>query len=196
MSCLRKDRWLCGGTEMPIDYEKEYDNRARVPEHPEIFARWEAETKAYRAAAAWRATGHFLRALQAPDHRHVPGQGRGQRRAARAVHPWRLVALARSCHVQPACQGPERPRRRRRGRRLRSRARTVPIATIIEQMRAAVLFLWRKHKKRIFVYGHSAGGHLDRLHGGDRLEDARSRARRPIWCRPAIRFPAYSIWRR
>jgi len=26
-------------TSMPIDLEKEYDNRARVPEHPEIFAR-------------------------------------------------------------------------------------------------------------------------------------------------------------
>ena len=23
-----------------IDYEAEYDNRARVPEHPQIFARW------------------------------------------------------------------------------------------------------------------------------------------------------------
>ena len=23
-----------------IDYETEYNNRARVPEHPQIFARW------------------------------------------------------------------------------------------------------------------------------------------------------------
>jgi arylformamidase len=36
----------------------------------------------------------------------------------------------------------------------------VSIADIIEQMRTACLFLWRKHKKRIFVCGHSAGGHL------------------------------------
>ena len=28
---------------MTIDYEIEYDNRARVPEHPEVFARWERE---------------------------------------------------------------------------------------------------------------------------------------------------------
>jgi arylformamidase len=27
-------------------------------------------------------------------------------------------------------------------------------------MRAACVFLWRKYKKRITVYGHSAGGHL------------------------------------
>ena len=27
-------------------------------------------------------------------------------------------------------------------------------------MRAACLYLWRKHKQRMFVFGHSAGGHL------------------------------------
>ena len=32
---------------MPIDYEVEYNNRARVPEHPQIFAGWERD--------AWRA---------------------------------------------------------------------------------------------------------------------------------------------
>ena len=36
----------------------------------------------------------------------------------------------------------------------------VSIADIIEQMRAACLYLWRKRRQRIFVYGHSAGGHL------------------------------------
>jgi arylformamidase len=36
----------------------------------------------------------------------------------------------------------------------------VSIATIIEQMRAACLTLWRQQRKRILVYGHSAGGHL------------------------------------
>ena len=36
----------------------------------------------------------------------------------------------------------------------------VTIADIIEQMRAACLMLWRKRRQRVFVYGHSAGGHL------------------------------------
>lgn len=36
---------------MPIDYEAEYNNRARVPEHPEIFARWTREAEDYRAEA-------------------------------------------------------------------------------------------------------------------------------------------------
>jgi len=34
---------------MPVDYEAEYNNRARVPEHPEIFARWAREAEDYRA---------------------------------------------------------------------------------------------------------------------------------------------------
>ena len=36
---------------MPIDYEVEYNNRARVPEHAEIFARWQREAADYRAKA-------------------------------------------------------------------------------------------------------------------------------------------------
>src|SRR5208283_1103553 len=32
-----------------IDYETEYNNRARVPEHPEIFACWTREAEDYRA---------------------------------------------------------------------------------------------------------------------------------------------------
>ena len=39
-------------------------------------------------------------------------------------------------------------------------ARIVSIADIIGQMRTACLMLWRKRRQRIFVYGHSAGGHL------------------------------------
>ena len=33
---------------MSIDLEKEYNNRARVPEHPAIIASWAAQSKAYR----------------------------------------------------------------------------------------------------------------------------------------------------
>src|SRR4051794_15437107 len=34
-----------------IDYEAEYNNRARVPEHGEIFARWTRQAAAYRDQA-------------------------------------------------------------------------------------------------------------------------------------------------
>ena len=33
-----------------IDYETEYNNRKRVPEHPEIIAGWARDAAAYRAA--------------------------------------------------------------------------------------------------------------------------------------------------
>ena len=36
----------------------------------------------------------------------------------------------------------------------------VGIADIIEQMRRACAFLWQRYSRRIFVVGHSAGGHL------------------------------------
>ena len=32
-----------------LNYEAEYDNRARVPEHAEIFLRWAREAENYRA---------------------------------------------------------------------------------------------------------------------------------------------------
>ena len=32
-----------------VDYEAEYNNRARVPEHAEIFPRWAREAENYRA---------------------------------------------------------------------------------------------------------------------------------------------------
>ena len=32
-----------------VDYEAEYNNRARVPEHAEIFLRWAGEAEDYRA---------------------------------------------------------------------------------------------------------------------------------------------------
>src|SRR5690606_17891551 len=37
---------------------------------------------------------------------------------------------------------------------------SVSIADIITQTRHAMLALWRKHRKRMLVTGHSAGGHL------------------------------------
>ncbi len=34
------------------------------------------------------------------------------------------------------------------------------LAEIIEQMRAATLFPWKRFGQRMMVFGHSAGGHL------------------------------------
>jgi arylformamidase len=142
-----------------IDYEKEYDNRARVPEHPEIFARWQRETEAYRAAAH----GGELAVAYGPSPRQTldlfPAKGDDATAPLalfihggwwRSLDPSMFSQMAKGANgngVSVAVAGYDL-------------CPQVTIATIVEQMRAACLWLWRKRGKRIFVYGHSAGGHL------------------------------------
>src|SRR5262245_65870934 len=43
---------MCAGERrMPIDFEAEYNIRARIPEHPQIFAQWARDAEDYRAQA-------------------------------------------------------------------------------------------------------------------------------------------------
>jgi arylformamidase len=144
---------------MSIDYEKEYDNRGRVPEHPDIFVRWNREAKAYRAQSHDAQIG----LKYGPSPRQTvdlfPGHGGGaDAPLALFIHGgwWRsldpsafsqLAAGPNAHGVDVAIVGYDL-------------CPHVTIATIIEQMRAACLYLWRQHKKRFVVYGHSAGGHL------------------------------------
>jgi arylformamidase len=140
-----------------IDYEKEYDNRGRIPEHPEIFARWASETEAYRKAA----TGAQLGLKYGPSPRqsvdYFPAKD-ANAPLAMFIHGGWWRSLDPSMFSQMA-KGPN-------GNGISvavvgyDLCPQVSIATIIEQMRAACLYLWRQHKRRIFVYGHSAGGHL------------------------------------
>ncbi len=142
---------------MAVDYEKEYDNRARVPEHPQIFARWDAEAKAYRDARkdaqiglkygpSARQTIDFFPAgdASAPLAMFIHG---GWWRALSPVSFSQMAKGLNSSGIDVAVAGYDL-------------CPTVSIATITEQMRAACLSLWRTHGKRITVYGHSAGGHL------------------------------------
>jgi arylformamidase len=143
----------------PIDYETEYDNRGRVPEHPEIFARWASEAAAYRAAARGAefalaygpSPRQIIDLFLAKDDDHMTP-------LALFIHGgwWRSLEPAMFSQL---AAGPNA-----RGLTVAVAGYDfcpqVSIATIIEQMRAACLWLWRKYRKRIFVYGHSAGGHL------------------------------------
>jgi arylformamidase len=146
---------------MPIDYEAEYNNRARVPEHPEIFARWAREAEDYRAEAMKErraelglSYGSSLRqfidlfsarhAVTAPLALFIHGG------YWRSLDPSLFSHMARGLNahdVTVAVVGydlcPE-----------------VTIAEIIEQIRHACLFLWLRTGQRMMIYGHSAGGHL------------------------------------
>ncbi|MBS0249089.1 MAG: alpha/beta hydrolase [Proteobacteria bacterium] len=142
---------------MAVDYEKEYDNRARVPEHPQIFAQWERDAKAYREAA----TGAELGAKYGPSPRqtidYFPAKAADAPLAMfihggwwRSLSPASFSQMAKGANangVSVAVVGYDL-------------CPTVSISTIAEEMRAACLTLWRQHKKRIVVFGHSAGGHL------------------------------------
>jgi arylformamidase len=146
---------------MTIDYEVEYNNRARVPEHPQIFARWAREAEDYRAQAMQERRaelglmyGSTLRQfidlfaprpeVTAPLALFIHGG------YWRSLDPSLFSHMARglTAHgVTVAVVGydlcPE-----------------VTIAEIIEQIRHACLFLWLRTGQRMMIYGHSAGGHL------------------------------------
>jgi arylformamidase len=146
---------------MTIDYEVEYNNRARVPEHPQIFARWARDAEDYcsqamqeRRAELGLMYGSTLRQfidlfaprpeVTAPLALFVHGG------YWRSLDPSLFSHMARGLNahgVAVAVVGydlcPE-----------------VTIADIIEQIRHACLFLWLRTGQRMMIYGHSAGGHL------------------------------------
>jgi arylformamidase len=141
-----------------MDLEAEYNNRARVPEHPRHIEGWA------RDAAAWRAA--CPRATLGLDY----GPGERQRidlfePAADAQAPlalfihggyWKALDRGFASHCA-------------RGPNGRGIAVAVPgydlcpgvtIAEIVAEMRAAALFLWRRRGQRMLAMGHSAGGQL------------------------------------
>lgn len=144
-----------------MDYEAEYNNRARVPEHAEIFLRWAREAENYRAdmlkegrAELGLAYGDTPR--QCVDL-FVPQAG-GSAPLALFVHGgyWRSLDPSSFSHMA-------------RGLNARGIAVAVAgydlcpivtIAEIIEQIRRACVFLWQRLGRRMLVYGWSAGGHL------------------------------------
>jgi len=146
---------------MAIDWEVEYNNRARVPEHPQIFERWVRDGAAYREEAAKEGRAE-IGLKYGPSPRQTidifkPKSG-GDGPLALFIHGgyWRSLepssfsqmARGMNAHgVTVAVSGYDL-------------APQVSIGQIIGQTQQACLFLWRRFKKRIMVSGHSAGGHL------------------------------------
>jgi arylformamidase len=139
-----------------LDYEVEYNNRQRVPEHVEINARWQAASAAYRAIA--RAD---LDQAYGPAERHrydlfLAGEAnaplvvyihggywqRGDRKdyafLAQALNARGLDVALPSYGLCPA----------------------VSVMGIVAELRSFLVALWRKTGKHALLTGHSAGGHL------------------------------------
>jgi arylformamidase len=145
---------------MAIDYEAEYNNRARVPEHPEIFARWTREAAAYREATR-RGKRADLGLSYGSTERQVIDLFRPDDETGalalfihggywRSLDPSLFSHMARGLNargVMVAVAGYDLCPR-------------VTIAEIIRQTREACRFLWSRFGQRMLVYGHSAGGHL------------------------------------
>lgn len=144
-----------------LDLEVEYNNRARVPEHADIFLRWAREAEDFRA--------EMLKAGRAElglPYGDTPRQtvdlfvAEQAERAPLAifVHGGWWRSLDPSSFSQMA-------------RGLNANGTTVAvvgydlcpnvgIAAIVDQIRRACAFLWQRLDRRMLVYGHSAGGHL------------------------------------
>jgi arylformamidase len=144
-----------------MDYEAEYNNRARVPECEEIFLRWARDAENYRADTLKEGRAELGLAYGDTPRQTLDlflPQGGATAPLALFVHGgyWRSLDPSLFSHVA-------------RGLNTRGIAVAVAgydlcpivtIADIIEQMRRACAFLWQRFGGRLLVYGHSAGGHL------------------------------------
>ena len=144
-----------------LDYELEYNNRGRVKDYQQIFDRWERDGAAYREAMKPKGAEIGVRygSSERQAYDYFPGNdphpgaplavfihGGYWRSLAPSMHSW--AARGMNAHgISVAVPGYDL-------------CPTCTIADIISQTRNALLALWRKHKKRMLVTGHSAGGHL------------------------------------
>jgi arylformamidase len=136
-----------------VDYEAEYNNRARVPEHPVLMAGWTKDAAAYREQHAPR------RIVYGPGSRHTidlfAGDGKGT--IVVFIHGGYWQALDGSSFSHCA-----------RGLNAHGIDVAVPsydlcpvvtVDDIISQMRSATREL-AKFGRPLVISGHSAGGHL------------------------------------
>ena len=146
---------------MAIDYEAEYNNRVRVPEHVEIFARWTREAAAYRERMKAEENAELALAYGPSPRQKVDlffPDATGHTPLALFVHGgyWRSLDSSMHSHLAAGLNA--------RGDAVAvagyDLCPQVTIGQIVNQIRTACLFLWRRFGQRLMVYGHSAGGHL------------------------------------
>ena len=143
-------------TERAIDFEAEYNNRARVPDHGVFIDGWHNDAAAYRATAACEL-----------DLSYGPGS------ATASISSIRIKATGRWCCSSMAATGrlSTSPRQatsrgvpicavsRSRCRAIRWRPKRTS-AEIVGRIEQAADFVARRMQRPLIVAGHSAGGHL------------------------------------
>ena len=139
-----------------IDYEAQYNNRKRVPEHVEINERWSMLATAYRLAGETELNRPYgSRERQRYDLFHAADKDaplvvyihggywqRGDRKdysfVARELNAQGITVAIPSYSLCPA----------------------VSVMEIGDEIQQCLAALWKHTKKRPTVIGHSAGGHL------------------------------------
>lgn len=139
-----------------MDLEYEYNMRQRVPEHPRIIAQWEQDAAGFRRSA--RAEYDLAYGARPRNRVDVFWPAKDMGAVALFIHGgyWRSFDKGFFSHMA-------------RGLNAHGVTVAVPsyslcpdvrIGDIIEEMRQLVIYLRNKFRRRIFVFGHSAGGHL------------------------------------
>lgn len=144
-------------SETTSTYEAEYNNRARVPEHPELIAGWAHDAAAYRAVASSEAGVVYG---PSPRQRYDLFRPHEMKADALAVFfhggYWQALDISFFSHMA-------------RGLNARGVAvavvgydlcPAVSIADIIGQCRYACAMLGQRFELPLVAFGHSAGGHL------------------------------------
>jgi arylformamidase len=139
------------------DYETEYNNRARVPEHPGIIAGWQADAAAYREIAPSELGVPYGAGERQRYDLFKPQESRGEA-LVMFIHGGYWQALDRGFFSHMA-----------RGLNLRG----LPVAVvgydlcpqvelghIVWEIQQAAAALWRRYGLPVVATGHSAGGHL------------------------------------
>ena len=147
--------------EMTGRNELQYNNRARIPETPEILRQWTIGSAAYRSERE-QAGRAELNVAYGTGLRHIvdmfwPEDDLGDCIVV-FIHGgyWQLFEPALFSHL---ARGPNA-----RGLAVAmigyDLCPTVELPQIVAQIHAACVFLWQRHGRRLVLTGHSAGGHL------------------------------------
>lgn len=139
------------------DYESEYNNRARVPEHPGIIAGWQADAAAYRGEAVCELGIRY---------------GEGPRQTYDLFKPQTVTSQAIVLFIHGGywqALDPSYFSHMARGLNRRG----VPVAVagydlcpqvelghIVWELQQAAAAIWRQFNLPVVAAGHSAGGHL------------------------------------
>jgi arylformamidase len=145
---------------MAVDNSAAYNNRAAVADFPIIVAQWERDAAAYRDMMAKDGRAELGIRFGPSERQYIDLFKSKDDDAPLAlfIHGgyWRAMSPKEHSHLARGLTG--------NGVTVAvagyDLTPQVSIAQIIEEMRTAVLFLWKRFGKRIMVYGHSAGGHL------------------------------------